>query len=125
MMHSLSDTAALVPSSLSAAADDNPVSKQSETHYENNACQSNMNAKLCPNKPSKTNEISIQSAPSYSLENLSQTSDTTSQRVIQPRMDEIEVPVRMQGQGRGQNLPAHNDELKARLIIDLLFFPEH
>ena len=39
MMHSLSDTAALVSSSLSVAADDNLVSKQSEMHYENNARQ--------------------------------------------------------------------------------------
>ena len=79
MMHSLNDTAALVSSSVSVAADDNPVSKQNEIHYENNSRQTNMNAKLCPNKPSKTNEVSIQSAPSYSQENLSQTSDTNSQ----------------------------------------------
>ena len=39
MMHSLSDTAALVSSSLSVAADDNLVSKQSEMHYESNARQ--------------------------------------------------------------------------------------
>ena len=75
IMHSLSDTDALVSSSLSVSADDNPVSKQNEMHYVNKARQSNMNAELCPNKPTKTNEVSIQNTPSYSQENLSQTSD--------------------------------------------------
>ena len=55
MIHNLSETAALVSSSLLVIADDNPVSNQNAMHFENNAGQSNMNAELCPNKPSKTN----------------------------------------------------------------------
>ena len=122
-MHSWSDTAALVSLSLSVAVDDNPVSKQNETHYENNARQSNMNAELCPDKPSKINEVSIQNTPSYSQENVSQSSNTNSQICNSPMRGRSRSPVRMQGQKRGRNPPAHMDELKC-LKIDLLFFPE-